>query len=208
MAAIIHILGSATNMYATYELFSRLYAVWDDQKWILRTLKVAHAVSCAASSIFSLYFLRTLPGSVTPYVELIDRACVMHELPWAQHCVWACEMAFDLFLIIMTLVNAADRPLRVSVSVVQSLLERGSFVYFVMFLFRLGNLGFSTFYHPGYFIMIQMLSYSITSVLVIRLIINVERIMQQGKHVNGKDDNVKEGSVSPPQFDEQETYTV
>ncbi|KAJ7461838.1 hypothetical protein B0H11DRAFT_2241652 [Mycena galericulata] len=127
--------ASATVFTAISHLIitARVYTLWDRRpliKWILMS---AFAVAISVSLAFALLTAQQARLEA-------NGMCAFLSKPWALPYALGALTGLDLFIIIMTIFNALDRPYQKQAEVVTKLQIDGARFFVCLFLLRLVNL--------------------------------------------------------------------
>ncbi|KAI0311459.1 hypothetical protein OF83DRAFT_1150901 [Amylostereum chailletii] len=169
----ISIISCSTLIVGNYVLILQVYSLWDYRRQVLRTLLVGLAVTYGAFLAFSTFSLVKMIKSVV-YVDTIVHSCVVGDLPWTQAIAWGCQMLFDLFLLLVSFINAAGRPVKVTAKLVDDLRRDGCIYYLALFVLRLANIVLCSFRNPSWFILGFLIDFAIVNVIMTRLILRIE----------------------------------
>ncbi|KAJ7917184.1 hypothetical protein B0H13DRAFT_1995586 [Mycena leptocephala] len=100
-------------------IMARLYTLWDRRQEIKWVLMGSFGVTISISMSFSILAAH----QVQPFLEysLIIHMCTFAQKPWALPFMLGTLTLFDLFIILMTVVNAFHRPYQKQADVVTAL---------------------------------------------------------------------------------------
>ncbi|KAH9971820.1 hypothetical protein BGW80DRAFT_1460272 [Lactifluus volemus] len=109
-----------------------VYTLWDHRKAILRTLYTAYAISVCASVAFVFISIKQLlPNTI--YDPYIFHMCLIKGRSPYWIGIWISQASFDIFLFILTICNAANRPRRANVKLITDLRRDGCIFYLALF---------------------------------------------------------------------------
>ncbi|KAF7340296.1 hypothetical protein MVEN_01948700 [Mycena venus] len=118
-------------------IIMRVYTLWDRRLIIKRVLTLAFGIEICMALIFSaLAAKQTTNEFLYQFNPFIDM-CAFSKKPWALKYTLGAITLFDLFIIIMTVLNALDRPHTKQADVITSLQHDGARMFACLFLFRL-----------------------------------------------------------------------
>ncbi|KAI0261358.1 hypothetical protein BC834DRAFT_475080 [Gloeopeniophorella convolvens] len=105
-------------------LLIRLYSLWDYRRRVLYILRIAF-VLCWVLTTIAVAF--TMPPSVhtMKFDNTILHMCTISSIPRYRSIEWAPEIALELFVVLMTVLNAADRPRNIHVKIISDLIRDG-----------------------------------------------------------------------------------
>ncbi|KAJ7457992.1 hypothetical protein B0H11DRAFT_2319638 [Mycena galericulata] len=116
----------------------RIYTLWDRRQQIKWILGIAFGVAISISFSFSVLSAQQIQSFVEYNTGI--HMCVFLKKPWALKFALAALTGFDLFIIIMTVINALDRPYQKQAEVMTSLQHDGARMFVCLFLLRLTSL--------------------------------------------------------------------
>ncbi|KAJ7278836.1 hypothetical protein C8J57DRAFT_1221655 [Mycena rebaudengoi] len=112
---------SRSNIYMTKNsviIVGRLYTLWDRRKGIKWILIVAFGIAISLSMAFSILAVHQVQPLVWDPIGIIFLGCSLSS-----------QTAFDLFIIIMTVINALDKPYQRQAEVMTSLQHDGARIF-------------------------------------------------------------------------------
>ncbi|KAJ6529985.1 hypothetical protein DFH09DRAFT_934374, partial [Mycena vulgaris] len=117
---------ASSAMVATFHfiIISRIYALWDRRARIKWILFITFGIEISIATVFTVLAAQ----EVQPFIvyDPITHMCEFSKKPWALPFTIGTQTVFDLFLIIMTICNALDRPHQKQADVVTSLIHDGA----------------------------------------------------------------------------------
>jgi len=180
-AAISFLLSVATGHFI---LIMRLYALYDQKKNILRILQITFVFTYAIAFAFGVLTVTELESNIL-WLPLIAHECILTTRPRFLVGFWAPQVVFELFMFVLTVVNAAERPRRAQ-SKLMAVLNRDGFIYFfVVFGIRFVNLVLSTLPNPNYDLMITYFTWAVTITTLSRMILKVESMREEASRSPG-----------------------
>ncbi|KAF7335626.1 hypothetical protein MVEN_02217500 [Mycena venus] len=130
---------ASSVLVATFHfiIIVRVYVLWDRRRRIKWILFVTFGIEISVATIFIV-----LSGKeIQPFIvyDPGTHMCEFSRKPWALPYAVGTQMVFDLFLIVMTICNALDRPHTKQADVVTSLIHDGARMFLCTFLLCLAN---------------------------------------------------------------------
>ncbi|CAK5284988.1 unnamed protein product [Mycena citricolor] len=119
------------NSFAHFVIVMRVYRLWDRRKEIKWILIVAFTTAMSVAAAFAVLSLRQLDRTVT-FTPALDM-CTISTKPESLKFCLAALTAFDLFIIVMTIFNALDRPHRHQADVMTALQNDGARMFVCLF---------------------------------------------------------------------------
>ncbi|KAJ7278800.1 hypothetical protein C8J57DRAFT_1573568 [Mycena rebaudengoi] len=116
--------------YIPVVIMSRLYTLWDHRERIKWILMSAFGIAISLSMAFSILAAHQVQPFLkyNPFIHM----CVFAKKPWALPFMLGSLTVFDFFIIVMTVVNALDRPHQTQAEVMTSIQHDGArmFIYY------------------------------------------------------------------------------
>jgi len=157
-------------------IIMRVYTLWDRRQIIKRILTVAFGIEiCMALAFSALAARQTVHETLYEYNAFIVM-CAFSKKPWALKFTLGVITLFDFFIIIMTVLNALDRPHRKQADVVTSLQHDGARMFSCLFLLRLTSFLVCVIGNQTIFLIPLMFSWSMCAVVNSRMQLRVERL--------------------------------
>ncbi|KAF7292450.1 hypothetical protein HMN09_01229100 [Mycena chlorophos] len=128
---VFGVVGSVSIAIQQFTLVARVYTLWDKRqviKWIVLTAFMVQTGATTVFSILASYQLQPFT-SYSPVIHM----CVISHKPWALPATTGSLAAFGLFIILMTLWNALDKPYRKQSEVVDTLVRDGARMFVLIF---------------------------------------------------------------------------
>nr|GAT44499.1 predicted protein [Mycena chlorophos] len=156
-----------------FAIISRVYRLWDRRKeikWILfgsfaiAMILLTTFVALAASQVKPLLF----------YNHFIIYGCSFSKKPHALPFMVGTLTIFDLFIIIMTILNAYNRPYQKQAEVVTALQRDGALMFVALFLIRLTGLMMAIFGDPTNCFVILSLVWAMCAIANSRMQLRIE----------------------------------
>ncbi|KAJ7278798.1 hypothetical protein C8J57DRAFT_1304557 [Mycena rebaudengoi] len=173
----IYIFGTSSTIFVAISHFiivGRLYTLWDRRKRIKWILAVALGTSMSISMAFSILAAHQAQ-SFLKYNPFI-RMCTFSHKPWALQYSLASLTVLDLFIIVMTVFNALDKPYQRQADVMISLQNDGARIFVCLFLLRLISLIMSIVGDPDNCFVTLIMVWTMSSVATSRLQLRVEAL--------------------------------
>ncbi|KAJ7497584.1 hypothetical protein FB451DRAFT_1386814 [Mycena latifolia] len=126
------ILALTTTIFTTlsnFVLAIRVYTLWDGRRAIKWLLICSFGAALPVSLVFTIFSAQELQSSVA-YNPLI-RMCVVLEKPSALPVVLGVWVAFDFFIIILTIYNALEKPHQTQAEIMTTLQHDGAKMFLV-----------------------------------------------------------------------------
>ncbi|KAF7340798.1 hypothetical protein MSAN_02108900 [Mycena sanguinolenta] len=129
---VFGVVGSLATAAMQYIMVARVYVLWDRRRMIKWIVFVAFAIQAAFTTIFAILTAQKLQA-VSGYDSRIHM-CGISATPWTLPVTMATLVAFGLFIILMTIFNALDRPHQKQADVVTALVHDGARLFLVIFV--------------------------------------------------------------------------
>ncbi|KAI0043802.1 hypothetical protein FA95DRAFT_343761 [Auriscalpium vulgare] len=144
--------------------------------WILRALLAAYAVSAIATLVTGVLIVRVMRR--TARFNDIFHTCTFPEKPKVWPAFWATQLGFDFFALVLTFLNAADRPRQATVKLITELRRDGGLWSLAMTAFRVLSLVLSIPTGVSLYTMTYTFGWSISAISVCRLLLGYENVIQ------------------------------
>nr|GAT59457.1 predicted protein [Mycena chlorophos] len=134
---VFGVVGSVSIAIQQFTLVARVYTLWDKRqviKWIVLTAFMVQTGATTVFSILASYQLQPFT-SYSPVIHM----CIISHKPWALPATTGSLAAFGLFIILMTLWNALDKPYRKQSEVVDTLVRDGARMFVLIFILTVVN---------------------------------------------------------------------
>ncbi|KAI0040034.1 hypothetical protein FA95DRAFT_930300 [Auriscalpium vulgare] len=180
LSVLVCIPAQNTDAYITklpVLLVVRVYALWDHRKSILRTLTVGYVIAAFCTAGTMLASTADLARS-TFFEGKIFHMCLLDSRPKLWSGIWISQVAFHLFVFVLTVFNATDRPRQVSSPLITDLRKDGGLFYVAMIMLRLANLILGLLPGDGLFLMAVWFVWAMAAVTVTRLTLKVEAMLR------------------------------
>ncbi|KAJ7751540.1 hypothetical protein DFH07DRAFT_826348 [Mycena maculata] len=128
-------------------IISRLYTLWDRRKIIKWILLGSFGVTISIAMAFCILAAHQVQPFLV-YNPLLHM-CTFTQKPWALPYMLGALTLFDGFIILMTIVNALDRPHHTQADVVTALVRDGALMFVGLFVLRFINLMMAIFGNPS-----------------------------------------------------------
>ncbi|KAJ3781596.1 hypothetical protein GGU11DRAFT_812308 [Lentinula aff. detonsa] len=128
---------TSTIFTATTHFFItlRLYHSWDKRKRMAIILLIAFTAFISAAAVLAVISAVQVQ-SVIYFISLL-RACVIPDIPTTLPYMMGTLFGFDLFIILLALFNAFERPHKTHADVLDALHRDGARLFLAVFLMRL-----------------------------------------------------------------------
>ncbi|KAF7367112.1 hypothetical protein MSAN_00970800 [Mycena sanguinolenta] len=126
---VFGVVGSVSMAAQQYIMVARVYVLWDRRTVIKWIVMVAFAIQTAFTTVFAIltaYKLQPFSG-YDPRIHM----CGISATPWTLPVTMATLVAFGVFIIVMTIFNALDRPHQKQADVVTALVHDGARMFIV-----------------------------------------------------------------------------
>ncbi|KAJ7282881.1 hypothetical protein C8J57DRAFT_1499843 [Mycena rebaudengoi] len=130
-AAHISLASTVIVALSNLILAMRVYTLWDRRRVIKWTLLATFGTALTLSMIFAILTAIQLQTLVRYQPRL--RICMLVAKPWAYPAVLATWVAFDFFMIAMTVYNALEQPRRKQDDVIVTLQHDGAKMFLCLF---------------------------------------------------------------------------
>ncbi|KAI0047180.1 hypothetical protein FA95DRAFT_1606276 [Auriscalpium vulgare] len=168
-------------LLSDFVLLVRVYALWDHRKTVLRTLTAGYIVMA----------LCTVALTVPSVIDLARHAmfeghvfhmCLITRRPKLWAAIWISQVAYYIFVLVLTLVNIAERPRRINVPLITDLRKDGLIFFVGMIVLRLASVVLGVLPNQALFLMTVWFTWSMATVTITRLILQVEVMVKQIHH--------------------------
>ncbi|KAJ7358048.1 hypothetical protein DFH08DRAFT_1042825 [Mycena albidolilacea] len=157
-----------------FVIIVRVYTGWDKRPSIKIILLVGFGIATCVAAVFSaLAASEAAHQSLYGYNPSIDM-CAFSKKPWALKFAQGAMTVFDFFIIIMTVLNALDRPYVTQADVVTSMQNDGARMFVCLFFLRLASFLVSVIGDETFFFIAAIFSWSICSVVNSRMQLRIE----------------------------------
>ncbi|KAH9920289.1 uncharacterized protein B0H18DRAFT_881198, partial [Fomitopsis serialis] len=112
-----------------FALLLHVYALWDSRKQAKYALIAGFIVCYGASVAFTLVTMIQLSGKMQYNSDL--QSCVVPEKPTFLSGAWAGMVAYDVYVFVLTVLNALNRPRKKNVEIVSRLKRDGVVTFLV-----------------------------------------------------------------------------
>jgi len=171
---VFGVIGSISIALQQYTIMTTVYILWDRRKKIKWIVMVAFAIETAITTVFSILAARQMQPHVI-YLEL-THMCAITQKPWALPIMTGTLAGFGLFIILMTVFNALDRPYQKQADVVNSLLRDGAWQFALIFLLTVGNFVMSVVGSPSDCLVTLVAVWAMYRIVASRMELRVEAI--------------------------------
>ncbi|TFY71520.1 hypothetical protein EVG20_g1499 [Dentipellis fragilis] len=154
-------------------LIMRVYTLWDHRPRVLQTLFAAFSITFMSVTAFVIISLWEMIGSVV-YDAEVFHTCLIKSKPTTWVGAWASQVAFDVCVFILTLLNTASRPRVLGAKIIADLLRDGGLFYLTLFSLRLLNAILTGFNDVSFLVLGFFFDWSMVTILVCRLVLRVE----------------------------------
>ncbi|KAI0733910.1 hypothetical protein C8Q72DRAFT_501193 [Fomitopsis betulina] len=152
-------------------LLLRVYALWDNRKKVKHALLFGFAVCYGFSLASAIVTMAQLAGGIRCNVDL--RTCVLPEKAKYIAGVWGGMAAYDLYVLILAVLNAFNRPRRRDTEILDRLRRDGILTFLLLFASHLVKLLPSILANASATFLLPVLTWAIDTRLVYRLFIKV-----------------------------------
>ncbi|KAJ7453617.1 hypothetical protein B0H11DRAFT_270875 [Mycena galericulata] len=160
---IHHRLHSIRSGIPLFIIVVRIYTLWDRRQQIKWILGIAFGVAISISFSFSVL-------SAQQIQSFVEYNTGIHMSFFQQQP----QTGFDLFIIIMTVINALDRPYQKQAEVMTSLQHDGARMFVCLFLLRLTSLIMSIVGDSKYFYVTLIIGWAMCSIVNSRIQLRIE----------------------------------
>ncbi|KZT20289.1 hypothetical protein NEOLEDRAFT_1141009 [Neolentinus lepideus HHB14362 ss-1] len=158
-------------------IVTRVYMLWDCRRHILKTLLIGFIVTYTATFGFGIVTAIDVVDVVI-YEPQLYHTCIVTKRPRFLPAIWASQVAFDIYIVMATFLNAADRPRRIQSQLVSSLYRDGLVYFVALFGFRIMLSIISSIPNGDYSLVMPFFVWSMTSLVVSRLLLRMEGMRQ------------------------------
>jgi len=166
------IIGFSVMGVANIILVMRVYALWDQRRGIIYALWAGFALTYSSAAACLVVVVNDLSKIVTYNPTL--RTCLVPTRHPAWIGVWGSQIAFDIYVVTLTIVNAAERPRGPGSKIAQDLYRDGLLYFVFLFSFRLTNIVLCVFKNSAFAISGFCLDWAMVVVTICRLILTLE----------------------------------
>ncbi|KAA1466937.1 hypothetical protein DENSPDRAFT_60892 [Dentipellis sp. KUC8613] len=138
-----------------------------------QTCSMPFSVTFVSVTAFVIVSLWTMMGSVVYDAEFFQ-TCIIKSKPATWVGAWASQVAFDICVFILALLNTASRPRILGAKIIADLLRDGGLFYVALFSLRLFNAILTRFNDVSFLVLGFFFDWSMVSILVCRLVLRVE----------------------------------
>ncbi|KAK7061745.1 hypothetical protein R3P38DRAFT_672746 [Favolaschia claudopus] len=171
---VFAVIGSVSIALQQFSMVVRVYTLWDRRPKIKWIVIIAFAIQTAITTVFSILAAVQMQPHVA-YSPVLHM-CTISEKPWALPVMTGTLAAFGLFIILMTVVNALDRPYQRQADVVNALLRDGAFMFGFIFLLTVANFLMSLLGSPSDCLVTLVVVWSMYRLVASRMELRVEAI--------------------------------
>jgi len=171
---VFGVVGSISIALQQFTMVARVYTLWDRRPKIKWIVMAAFAVQTAITTVFSILTAQQMQPNVI-YLEA-THMCAITKKPWALPIMTGTLAAFGLFIILMTVVNALDRPYQKQADVVNSLLRDGALMFGLIFLLTVANFVMSLLGSPSDCLVTLVVVWAMYRIVASRMELRVEAI--------------------------------
>ncbi|KAJ6567331.1 hypothetical protein DFH09DRAFT_1034497 [Mycena vulgaris] len=153
-------------------LMSRVYTLWDRRPLIKWILMGAFGVAISIAMVFAILAAHQVQSDLVynPNIHM----CEFSKKPPALTVMLGAMTALDLFLIVMTIFNALDRPYQKQAEVMTALQHDGARMFAALFVLRLASLIMAIVGSPAYCFVTLTVVWTMCSVVTSRIQLGVE----------------------------------
>ncbi|KAJ7837909.1 hypothetical protein B0H13DRAFT_2367913 [Mycena leptocephala] len=168
-------LTEAVAIYVAYFLIiMRVYTLWDRRQMLKRILTAAFCLEICLALVFSA-LAASQTNLLWEYIPFINM-CAFSKKPWALKFMLGAITLFDFFIIIMTVLNALDRPHTTQADVITSLQREGARMFVCLFVLRLTSFLISVLGNEEIFALLLIFSWSMCAIVNSRIQLRVEHL--------------------------------
>ncbi|KAI0040861.1 hypothetical protein FA95DRAFT_1611462 [Auriscalpium vulgare] len=176
--AMAHILVAYGALLSDFVLLVRVYALWDRRKAILRTLTAGYVVMLLCTTAFTTSATIDLARAAFFEPDLFHM-CLISKRPKLWPAIWIAQVAYYIFVLIMTIINAAERPRTVDLKLITDLRKDGIVFFVAMIALRSSNIILGLVPNQSLFLMTVWFGWSMATVTITRLILTVEAMVKE-----------------------------
>jgi len=162
--------------FNNYILMCHLYSLYDHRKTILRISLIACATAYIIALPFVVLSVREMLDDNIAWDPVVYHTCVLTKRIRFAIGIWLPQVAFELFMFVLTIVNAAERPRRAQSKLISDLTRDGLMYILVVFAIRVINLVLFSQPDPAYNFMTGFFTWAVTILTLSRLVLRVERM--------------------------------
>jgi len=152
-----------------FVVMARLHNLWDRRPTIKWILGGATVIALSVSLAFIV--------QVASDIEISSGAfCALIKKPWALPYALGALTCLDLFVIMMSVLNALDRPYKRQADVMKELQRDGALMFFFLFLLRIVNFVLSIVGNATYCFVTVTLVWSVCCIVTSRIQLRVEEL--------------------------------
>jgi len=134
---VFGVVGSVSIATQQFMMTVRLYTIWDRREKIKWILSAGFAIQSSLTTVFSILTARDLQPFVIYFPQL--HMCGIISRPWTLPVTIGTLSAFQIFMILMAIGNALDRPYQKQAEIVTTLIRDGVRMFICLFLLSLVN---------------------------------------------------------------------
>ncbi|KAJ7119285.1 hypothetical protein C8R46DRAFT_1050921 [Mycena filopes] len=132
---VFGVVGSVSASLQQYTMVARVYTLWDRRDKIRRIVVAAFALQTLLTTVFSILTAHQLQLLIVEKASVLyiepTHMCGITSKPWPLIATTGTLAAFGLFIIIMTIGNALDRPYQKQADIVNSLIADGARIFII-----------------------------------------------------------------------------
>ncbi|KAJ7149196.1 hypothetical protein C8R43DRAFT_1128565 [Mycena crocata] len=173
----IWLFGMASVVFGAishFVIILRIYALWDRRKKVAQILITVFVVCISTTTILGIFCAIQLQSRVF-YVESL-RTCAFGTKPVVLSVMLGVLSCFDLFIVVVTVCNALERPHLTNIEVVSALQIDGLKYFAAIFALRLADLIFSIYRSPAECFIAITLVWALCSIINSQLHMRLEQL--------------------------------
>ncbi|KAF8993324.1 hypothetical protein BDQ17DRAFT_1546132 [Cyathus striatus] len=178
--------GTVATIIAQFLLILRLYVLMDQRRAVLYWLTAGFVIAVAVSLLFTILSMIDFKNGPIGVVPVLN-VCVLIEKPRYALGILSPMCAFDVFVVLLSIYNALDRPYRSNAEFFTSLYKDGVRIFLGNAVLHLVDLLVVIFGSADKLFIILIFFCALSSVLISRLTFLMEKI-----------ENLKYGSLIIP----------
>ncbi|KAK7685324.1 hypothetical protein QCA50_011688 [Cerrena zonata] len=145
--------------------------LWDHRPLVVKLMTAGFVASFSAQVVFMGIALANLGPTVT-WSEIANMCIVSSTTP-TFIAVWAAPMLFEILVLVLTILNALDRPRGAQLPVVKALYRDGIIYFVALTTLRALNLGFASIRQPSLIMLGAFFVWAMTTTVLNRSLLRL-----------------------------------
>jgi hypothetical protein len=171
----VGMIGTFAVTISQFIFLLRVYALWDQRKGIAYSLIIGFVIALSVSQACAVMTVLEIKKTIA-YVSAPLKTCGVTVKPLWVIGLWAALCVYDLFIVVLTVFNAMDRPHRNYSELSEALHRDGARYFLGLFALRLVNLIMSIVGGPQHALLLMYLFWAIFSMMMSRLHFRMEEL--------------------------------